>query len=60
MWPIIKFKRNENLEIKKDIDLDQDRLIEHGEQIGEIYKANKKVNVKRLLLNRLDDNFKRN
>ena len=58
MGLVFNFKDNRNPIIVKDIDLDKDRLIQHGEEIGEIYKVNKKVNVKRFLLKRLDDNFK--
>lgn len=58
MWRRFDFKKNRNSIVIKDIDLDRDRLVEHGEQIGEIYKTNRKVNVKRFLKNRLDASFK--
>lgn len=58
MWSVFKLKDNRNPIIMKDIDLDKDRLAQYGEKVGELYKGGKKVNIKRFLLNRLDDNFK--
>ena len=74
MWPIlgmftittlllfiviwIYFKRDESNLVIKDINLDIDRLAEHGEEIGALYKTNRKANVKGLLLNRLNRSFR--
>jgi cyclic beta-1,2-glucan synthetase len=54
MWP----KRREKNLIIKDINLNQDMLEEHGEEVSILYKTNKKSNVKKFLLNRLNRSFK--
>ncbi len=39
MWSIFKSKYNRNPIIIKDIVLDEDRLVQYGEQIGGMYKG---------------------
>ena len=36
----------------------KDGRLDHGEKINMLYKTNKKANVRRFLLNKLDESFK--
>ena len=51
-------KADEQNIIIRDVDLNEDMLAEHGEEISYIYKTSRKANVKALLINKLDESFK--